>query len=49
MLIENRKAASRRFADIPIYWSGVGKRSSVLPLPAPAKQTHRAEAGGEER
>ena len=29
--------------------SGGCDSSSVLPLPAPAKQTQRAEAGGEER
>src|ERR1035437_6013571 len=46
----NRKTASRRSLRNPtdLFGSGGCDSSSVLPLPAPAEQTQRAEAGGEE-
>jgi hypothetical protein len=46
MVGTKRKTARRR--SFRNRRSGGCERSSVLPLPAPAKQTQRAEAGGEE-
>jgi hypothetical protein len=44
----NKKTASRRPLRKPIIClSGGCACGSALPLPAPAKQTHRAKAGGE--
>ncbi|GEM_PF-6643695 len=44
-----RKTASRRPLQNQDQVFGSGGYNGVLPLPAPAKQTQRAEAGGEER
>ena len=44
----NRKTASRRSLRNPIRCFDQAADACSLPLPAPAEQTQRAEAGGEE-
>jgi hypothetical protein len=53
MFIFERKKKDHLAAVSPksdqVLGSGGCDSSDVLPLPAPAEQTYRAEAGGEER